>query len=284
MISVSPIYIIILYAASFVAIIVSQRSVDSKKPTTSQKLSSQEQSQKKYFTLIFWLSLLLGITCHFLHAASISYVQHSFNFSVTSMSLWFSALIVCTFAIGSCIYPIKNLSIIVLPIAIACILFAHVWGDQPQFIDHRNSTFYWHIATAVSAFTLLSLSVLQALLFGYQELSLRKKHKNTITSWLPPIQTMEMVLFKSVFLGFIFLSISISLGSIYNYELNQTMLNLNHHTVLAILSWLGFAILLYGRIKLGWRGLKAINWTLIGFALLGLGYFGTKIIGELVNK
>lgn len=274
MISAVPIFIILFYAAALAALFTSHRPAN----TTTKKT---------FLTLLtsaFWPTLLAGVTLHLTYAASISYVQHSFNFSVASMSLWFSALIVCTFALGSLIYPIKNLSIIVLPIAATCILFAIAWGDHPQLIDQRNSTFYWHIGTAVTAFTLLSLSVLQALLFGYQEISLRKHSKNVLINWLPPIQTMEMVLFKLVFIGFILLSISISLGSIYNFELNQTILSLNHHTVLAILSWLGFAILLYGRLKLGWRGLQAINWTLIGFTLLGLGYFGTKIISELLAK
>ena len=270
--TVSPILIIVCYISALMALYY------------SLKKESVNKKDNIFLKGFFWLTILAGAALHLLSAANISYVNHSFNFSVASMSLWFSALIVCTFAIGSFIYPIKNLSLIVLPIAILCIIFAQLWGDQQQLINERNSTFYWHIATAVAAFTLLSLSVLQALLFGYQELSLRKRHKNIITRWLPPIQTMENVLFKTVFIGFVLLSISISLGSIYNYELNKTVLSLNHHTVLAILSWFGFAILLYGRIKLGWRGLKAINWTLVAFGLLGLGYFGTKIISEFLAK
>ena len=267
MIAASPILIIVCYITALVTLYYSLTKKDN-----------------AFLKSIFWLAIIVGAALHLLSAANISYVNHSFNFSVASMSMWISALIVCTLAIGSFIYPIKNLSLIVLPIVMLCIIFAQLWGDQQQLINDRNSTFYWHIATAVAAFTLLSLSVLQALLFGYQELSLRKHQKNIITRWLPPIQTMENVLFKTVFTGFVFLSISISLGSIYNYELNKAVLSLNHHTVLAILSWFGFAILLYGRIKLGWRGLKAINWTLIAFALLGLGYFGTKIISEFLAK
>ena len=267
MISVSPILIIVFYIASLLSLYFSLKKPD-----------------KHLLKSAFWLAILVGAIFHLISAANMSYVNHSFNFSVASMSLWFSALIVCTFALGSFIYPIENLSLVVLPIAILCILFAYIWGDHPQLIDQRNSTFYWHIATAVAAFTLLSLSVLQALLFGYQEYSLRHHHKNIITRWLPPIQTMEMVLFKTIFIGFILLSLSISLGSIYNFELNRTILSFNHHTLLAILSWIGFAILLYGRFKLGWRGLKAINWTVVAFLLLGLGYFGTKIISELLVK
>ncbi len=272
MISVSPFLIIVFYVAAILSLVV------------SHKQANNQQTNNVALTSLFWITLLAGIVLHFIYAASISYVQHSFNFSVASMALWISALVVSAFAIGSLIYPIKNLSLIVLPLTILCIIFTLAWGDQQQLIDQRDSIFYWHIGTATAAFTMLSLSVLQALLFGYQEISLRKRTKNVFLTWLPPIQTMENVLFKTLFFGFILLSIAISFGSIYNYKSTQTILTFNHHTALSIMSWIGFAILAYGRVKLGWRGLLAINWTLIGFTLLGLGYFGTKIVSELLIR
>lgn len=288
MISVSPYLIIAFYVASIISLILSHQKQGFLQSGDLQKNNNQSNNTPKsnhlFLELTFWVTLLIGIILHFSYAASVSYIQHSFNFSVASMSFWISVLVVSAFAVGSLIYPIKNLAVIVLPLAVLSIIFALIWGDQQQLIDQRNSIFYWHISTAVSAFTLLSLSVLQSLLFGYQELSLRKRTKNSFLTWLPPIQTMEHVLFKTIVLGFILLSIAITLGSIYNYESNQTMFTLNHHTVLAVMSWISFAILLYGRIKLGWRGLQAINWTLIGFALMSLGYFGTKIISEMLIR
>jgi len=40
--------------------------------------------------------------------------------------------------------------------------------------------------------------------------------------------------------------------------------------------------LLLGRWRLGWRGRSAIHWTLGGFALLLLAYFGTKFVLEVI--
>ena len=55
-----------------------------------------------------------------------------------------------------------------------------------------------------------------------------------------------------------------------------------HHTVLSIASWVVFAILLLGRHRLGWRGRTAIRWTLSGFFLLVLAYFGSKVVLEVI--
>jgi ABC-type uncharacterized transport system permease subunit len=52
--------------------------------------------------------------------------------------------------------------------------------------------------------------------------------------------------------------------------------------VLSSCSWVVFAILLWGRHRLGWRGRTAIRWTLTGFGLLMLAYFGSKLVLEVI--
>ena len=58
--------------------------------------------------------------------------------------------------------------------------------------------------------------------------------------------------------------------------------HLAHKTVLSIIAWAVFAILLWGRHRLGWRGRTAIGWTVAGFVLLILGYFGSKFVLQIV--
>ena len=58
--------------------------------------------------------------------------------------------------------------------------------------------------------------------------------------------------------------------------------HLVHKTVLSLTAWLVFAVLLWGRFQFGWRGRTAIRWTLSGFAVLLLAYFGSKFVLELV--
>ena len=66
------------------------------------------------------------------------------------------------------------------------------------------------------------------------------------------------------------------------YLENMFAQHLAHKTVLSILAWLVFAILLVGRWLVGWRGRTAIRWTVSGFVLLMLAYFGSKFVVELV--
>ena len=55
-----------------------------------------------------------------------------------------------------------------------------------------------------------------------------------------------------------------------------------HQFVTARAGWIVFAVLLWGRHQLGWRGHKAIRWTLAGFCLLMLAYFGSKLVREFI--
>ncbi len=49
-------------------------------------------------------------------------------------------------------------------------------------------------------------------------------------------------------------------------------------TVLAVTAWIVFAVLLIGRVYWGWRGNRAIIFTLAGVALLVIAYFGSRLV------
>ncbi|MCB1717000.1 MAG: cytochrome c biogenesis protein CcsA, partial [Candidatus Competibacteraceae bacterium] len=58
--------------------------------------------------------------------------------------------------------------------------------------------------------------------------------------------------------------------------------HLVHKTILSIIAWLLFGILLWGHRRYGWRGPIAVRWTLGGFIVLMLAYFGSKLVLELI--
>jgi ABC-type uncharacterized transport system permease subunit len=57
--------------------------------------------------------------------------------------------------------------------------------------------------------------------------------------------------------------------------------HLAHKVALSCLAWLILGILLIGRWRFGWRGRIASRWALSGFCLLGLAYFGSKLVLEV---
>jgi ABC-type uncharacterized transport system permease subunit len=89
---------------------------------------------------------------------------------------------------------------------------------------------------------------------------------------------MERLLFQLIAIGFFLLSLTLLSGLWFIRDwLAQ---HLAHKTVLSITAWLIFGVLLWGRLRYGWRGRTAIRWTLAGYATLLLAYFGSKLILE----
>ena len=58
--------------------------------------------------------------------------------------------------------------------------------------------------------------------------------------------------------------------------------HLVHKTVLTMLAWCLYAVLLVQYFRKGWRVQSAITLNLIAFGLVVLGFFGSKLVLELV--
>jgi ABC-type uncharacterized transport system permease subunit len=56
----------------------------------------------------------------------------------------------------------------------------------------------------------------------------------------------------------------------------------DHKTVLSLLSWVIFALLLAGRHWRGWRGQQATRWLYAGVIVLQLAYVGSRFVLEVL--
>ena len=130
------------------------------------------------------------------------------------------------------------------------------------------------------AYSLLSIAVAQAILLAIQDKYLHNKHPAGFLRSLPSLETMEILLFRIIGLGVLALSISLISGFLYLEDMFAQ--HLVHKTILSIIAWSVFVVLLWGRFKFGWRGKMAIKWSISGFTLLMLAYFGSKFVIELV--
>ncbi|MDF1527567.1 MAG: cytochrome c biogenesis protein CcsA, partial [Sedimenticola sp.] len=137
-----------------------------------------------------------------------------------------------------------------------------------------------HVIISLLAYSLLAMASVQAILLAIQDYQLRHRHPGGFIRALPPLQTMEALLFEMIGLGFGLLSVALLSGFIFLENLFTQ--HLVHKTLLSIAAWLVFGILLWGRHRFGWRGQKALAWTLSGFVVLMLAYFGSKFVLELV--
>lgn len=137
-----------------------------------------------------------------------------------------------------------------------------------------------HVVIALSAYALLSIAALQALAVSWQERSLRRKQLSLTLRALPPLSAMEELLFQYIVAGFALLTLTVLSGALFIEDWMAQ--HLVHKTVLTLLAWVVFGMLVFGRWRFGWRGRTAVNWTLAGMGVLLLAFFGSKLVLELV--
>ncbi len=176
--------------------------------------------------------------------------------------------------------PVENLGIALLPIAAVSIVLT--LSHQSQHIVEKSLSWQLetHILISVLAYSILGLAAFQALLLALQNRQLHNRRPGGFVRALPPLQTMEAILFQMIGTGFVLLSLSLLTGVLFLEDIFAQ--HLIHKTVLSLMAWGVFAGLLLGRKQYGWRGRIAIRWTLSGFAFLMLAYFGSKLVLELV--
>jgi ABC-type uncharacterized transport system permease subunit len=228
--------------------------------------------------------LIFGLVAVMLHAVTI----HSAGFSVIALKLSLTSAFSLVAFVVALLYllaflwrPIDNLGAIVMPVAGLTVLIEWLSpGQSPMPLSSPSQAI--HIVVAIIAYSLLCLAAIQSLMLLAQEQKLRRHHPDGFVRALPPVQTMEQVMFQMIGLGFVLLSVTLVSGIFFSEAAFGTPFRLTHHVVLAALGWVVYALLLLGRWRFGWRGPTAVRWTLGGFALLLLAYFGSKFVLEVV--
>ena len=196
---------------------------------------------------------------------------------VLSLVAWLLA----AFALLAALQPrFRGLSAVVLPAAGLAALAALVpdpvapSGAAPDWGIHA------HVTLSILAYSLLSLGAALAILFLYRERTLRQRRLQAWTRILPPLESLESALFTALTAGFSLLTLALFSGLMFLEDIFAQ--HLLHKTVLSLVAWGVFAVLLFGRMSLGWRGRQAVHWVLAGYGLLALSYFGSRFVLEFI--
>jgi len=174
----------------------------------------------------------------------------------------------------------RSLGTVILPCAAITAVLLALFPDPRPVNESQPWQLELHAAIAVLAYASLSLAAIQALFLGVLDWILRQPRHLPLANRLPPLQAMDKLLFRIVAVGFLLLSLTLLSGILFVDDLFAQ--HLVHKTVLSLLAWLVFGILLLGRAWRGWRGRLAARWALAGMGLLVLAYFGSKLVVELI--
>jgi len=150
----------------------------------------------------------------------------------------------------------------------------------PREIAAPGWPFAVHVVLAMASAGLFTVAAVFVVLLALQDQQLRGRRPSAWLATLPPVESLERALFSVISIGMVALSVAILAGLLFVTDLFAQ--HLVHKTVLALAAWVIFAVLLFGRWRFGWRGRKAARYTIAGFVVLAIAYFGSKFVLEVV--
>lgn len=204
-----------------------------------------------------------------------------------STAMWLGMIV---FWIENFLLRLDSLLILLLPSGAVISLLAAVF-PQGYLVPHANSDWLRiHLLIAMVAYGLITVAALHAMLMTVLDRHLHRpitpEGQQTLMARamaaMPPLLTLEQLLFRLIWIGFGVLTLTIITGIVVSMRLSGYPLPFDHKTVFTLLSWVTFGVLLVGRHIQGWRGRIALRWTLVGFAFLLLSYTGSRFVLEVI--
>lgn len=226
---------------------------------------------------------LLGVALHLAAATGEMRAIGGFNADFFTALALVSLINLIVVLIGMLRFAWIELLLLALPGTAGLVLLKLLVSPQPAALDTGSAMLDLHIVASLVSYSMLSIAALTAMFIAVLHNLLRRHRRPGMIEILPPLVTMESMLFQMIGVGWIILTVSLATGLVFVDDLFAQ--HLAHKTFLSIVSWVLFGALLAGRWRYGWRGMRVVRLTLIGMAMLLLAYFGSKAVLELVlNK
>ena len=221
---------------------------------------------------------LVGIALHAVaHALSWHRAQGAELHFVAALSLVALGMAVLG-TLAAATERLEALGVVIYPLAaLVAIVYGVAGTGATTELDWRLQLHAW---LALLAYAALALSAVLALMLWFQERALRRRQLHGWLRALPPLVQMETLLFRSLGASFGLLTLALVTGVMFVEDMLAQ--HLWHKTVLSLLSWAVLALLLFGRWRFGWRGPRAVKLTLTAMLLLGLAFFGSKYVLEVL--
>ncbi|WP_373378563.1 inner membrane protein YpjD [Cupriavidus nantongensis] len=219
-------------------------------------------------------------------------MMFGFAFALSAM-LWLGVGI---YWIESFFFSLAGLGLIVVPVALVASLMPLAFPGSQILGYAARPLFKLHFIIANVAYGLFTLAAFHAFLMllaerrlhGFRHAPARPSAPQPgqwLGRWLdllPPLLTLEKLLFRLIGAGFVLLTLTIGSGLLFSEELFGRAFRLDHKTVFALISWAMFGGILAGRIFRGWRGKVALRWVIASFGILLLAYVGSRFVIEVV--
>jgi cytochrome c-type biogenesis protein CcsB len=165
---------------------------------------------------------------------------------------------------------VRVLGAFVLPVAV--VLSLNVTSGRPVALAPAlGSAWVWiHIALAMIGIAAFVFNFAGAIMYLLQERQLKTKRPGAFYYRLPALQTLDRLTFRTLALGFPFLTTGLVLGVLWARAAWGSPFAFDPLAFFSFVAWVIYAGTLAGRAAAGWHGRRAAYCSIVGFAALVL--------------
>lgn len=218
-----------------------------------------------------WGALSLGIVFHLVALVEDGLAAQ--HFPVTSLAeaaSFFAFLLAGAFLLVYWRYKFQSISVFVFPLVFVLTLTAAVGrGSEVLFPPVlRTAWLYLHVSLIILGYTAFFLTFAAGIMYLIQEHELKSKKPHAFYYRLPPLESIDDLAYKSLAIGFPFITLGMITGAIWASMVWGSRWPLDPKVAWSFVSWLIYLALLFTRWSAGWRGRKAAYFAIAGFAVI----------------
>jgi ABC-type uncharacterized transport system permease subunit len=181
-------------------------------------------------------------------------------------ALGFLAFIVTGgYLLASTRYRLTLGGVVVMPVSLVLLVLARLTpaGTHPEDLSVLGRI---HISLATIGVGVFALASALSMIYLFEDRALKRKKFDTATfkDRGAPLESLDRLAHRLVWVGFPIFTVSLVLGAIWTARLGEDLGRIEY--LLAAVTWLVFATLLVARQIYGWRGRRAAKLTLEGFS------------------
>ena len=206
-----------------------------------------------------------------LHAAGLGMVFHFVSLVevfVGGQMLWASVhnaesllgfISMAFFMIVYAMYKTTAPGVVVFPV-VFFLTFVAALDQQPVLLTSYVQPKGWlaaHIFLIFIGYAALLVSFGASLLYLLQERRLKSKNPSSLTSFLPALEVIDQIGYRSLLLGFPFMTLGLLTGSVVAISAYKHLDFLDPKILLSVLMWAVYMVMVFTRWNSGWRGRRA---------------------------
>jgi ABC-type uncharacterized transport system permease subunit len=175
-------------------------------------------------------------------------------------------LMAAGYVLGSLRYGLASAGAFAAPAALALLLLARVVPAEER-APVMGTLGYTHILLATVGVAIFFIAAVLAVLYLFEDRQLRRKEFGRMMDRGTPLDTLDRLAARCVSIGFPIFTVAIVTGSMWIARLGvlRDSVKFRPEYLLAVVTWLAFAVLIMARLGAGWRGRRAAWLTIGGF-------------------